>query len=149
METLERIKKPHLIKSNVLVGWRESTARICHSEPIRFAQGKLREEESDAKCHPERSEGSQRPFTEPALREILQSLFSFRMTASEASRVIPEFCIKITFGASSSIFHARNFVHRWLTILMPIEWTIQYFRVFAQQIEVINQTIQPLSSAQM
>jgi len=28
-----------------------------------------------------------RPFTEPALREILQSLLSFRMTASEGFRV--------------------------------------------------------------
>src|SRR4030042_801442 len=65
------------------------------------------------------------------------------------SFVTPEFCTKIVFSTSWNIFHARKFVHRWLTILMPINWTIQYFRVVAQQIEVMNQTIQSLSSPQM
>jgi len=32
---------------------------------------------------------------------------------------------------------------------MPINWTIQYFRVFAQDIEVVNETIQPLSSTEV
>ena len=63
--------------------------------------------------------------------------------------LLPDFCIKIAFLTSNSIFHARNFLHRWLIILMPIERTIQYFRVFAQQIEVMDQTVQSLSSAQM
>jgi len=32
---------------------------------------------------------------------------------------------------------------------MPIDWTIQYFRVLAQNIQVVNETIQPLSSSEV
>ena len=47
----------------------------CHSEPIRFAQGKLREE-SDTGCHPERSEGSHEflRLTQGRLREESQRI---------------------------------------------------------------------------
>ena len=36
--------------------------------------------------------------------------------------VVPEFCIKIAFLCSCNLLRARNFLHRRLTLVLPIDW---------------------------